>query len=490
MTDQNEGVPARAAALDLLHAALARRAGLDDALSQPSFGGLGPRERGHARALVMATLRNLGPIDKALAAKLQRPPPEMVTNLLRIGAAELYYLAAPDFAVVSTSVDLAAARKETRAFKGLVNAVLRALAREGAPAADPAALCPDWLLSRWKAAWGVQAALKIAAQIAEEPGTDLSFKAPPPAELTEALEAHALPGGSWRTAKGGLVSEWPGFEDGSWWIQDAAAAIPVRLLGVQPGESAVDLCAAPGGKTLQLAAAGAETVAVDRSAPRLKRVAENLARTGLSAETVAADAGTWDDARTFDAVLLDAPLHRHGHLPPPSRRAVGQPPRRRGAPGQEPGQAARFRRRPGEERRAHGLLRLLPGAGRGRAAGRGLPQAPSRLRPGAHRPRRGRRTGRQRHARGDPAPAALPHRRRRRRLLRGPVPARLALSLEGRGLGEGECRTFPWGLWRRSASGAPSSTPQRDHPHPCPSPLEGEGTPATAGVLAPVTSPR
>ncbi|MEI9891442.1 MAG: transcription antitermination factor NusB [Caulobacteraceae bacterium] len=312
MTDQNEGVPARAAALDLLHAALARRAGLDDALSQPSFGGLGPRERGHARALVMATLRNLGPIDKALAAKLQRPPPEMVTNLLRIGAAELYYLAAPDFAVVSTSVDLAAARKETRAFKGLVNAVLRALAREGAPAADPAALCPDWLLSRWKAAWGVQAALKIAAQIAEEPGTDLSFKAPPPAELTEALEAHALPGGSWRTAKGGLVSEWPGFEDGSWWIQDAAAAIPVRLLGVQPGESAVDLCAAPGGKTLQLAAAGAETVAVDRSAPRLKRVAENLARTGLSAETVAADAGTWDDARTFDAVLLDAPCTATG----------------------------------------------------------------------------------------------------------------------------------------------------------------------------------
>ena len=312
MTDSSEGVPARAAALDMLHAALARRAGLDDALARPPFSTLPPRERGHARALVMATLRNLGPIDKALQAKLQKPPPEMVVNLLRIGAAELYYLAAPDFAVVSTSVDLAAGRKETRAFKGLVNAVLRALAREGAPAADAAALCPDWLLSRWKAAWGSEVALKIAAMIAQEPSADLSFRIPPDAALAEGLEARELPGGSWRTDKGGSVTEWPGFDDGSWWMQDASAAIPARLLDLKPGQTAIDLCAAPGGKTLQLAAMGAETVAIDRSAPRLQRVAENLKRTGLKAETHAADAATWADARQFDAVLLDAPCTATG----------------------------------------------------------------------------------------------------------------------------------------------------------------------------------
>jgi 16S rRNA (cytosine967-C5)-methyltransferase len=310
-----EGLPARAAALDLLHAALSRRAGLDDALLRPPFSTLSPRERGHARALVMAALRRLGPIDRMLDKRLQKPPPDAVRNILRLGAAELFWMQAPDFAVVSTSVDLAASRKETRPFKGLVNAVLRALARDGATAVEPQSLCPDWLYARWKAAWGAEGASRIAALIAEEPSTDLSFKAPPPPELVEALEARALPGGSWRTDEGGLVSEWPGFEDGLWWVQDAAAAIPARLLGIKPGETAVDLCAAPGGKTLQLAAAGASVVAVDRSAPRLKRVGENLARTRLAAETVAADAADaadWADKRQFDAVLLDAPCTATG----------------------------------------------------------------------------------------------------------------------------------------------------------------------------------
>ena len=312
MTNSPEGVPARAAALDLLHAALARRAGLDDALARLPFSTLPSRERGHARALVMTALRRLGPIDRLLDAKLQKPPPDLVRNLLRLGAAELFWMQAPDFAVVSTSVDLAASRKETRPFKGLVNAVLRGLARDGAPTVEPPSLCPDWLYARWKAAWGADAAQRIAALIAEEPQTDLDFKAPPAADLTAALEAHELPGGSWRTDKGGLISDWPGFEDGDWWIQDAAAAIPVRLLAMKPGETAVDLCAAPGGKTLQLAAAGASVVAVDRSAPRLKRVSENLARTRLPAETVAADADAWPDERTFDAVLLDAPCTATG----------------------------------------------------------------------------------------------------------------------------------------------------------------------------------
>ena len=312
MTGMTEGLPARAAALDLLHAALSRRAGFEDALVRPPFSALPPRERGHARALVMAALRRLGPIDRLLDGKLQRPPPDAVRNILRLGAAELFWMQAPDFAVVSTSVDLAASRKETRPFKGLVNAVLRALARDGAPEIQPQSLCPDWLYARWKAAWGAEDALKIAALIAEEPQADLSFKAPPSPEMAAALEAHEVPGGSWRTSMGGLIPEWPGFEDGLWWIQDAAAAVPARLLAGKPGETAVDLCAAPGGKTLQLAAAGAATVAVDRSAPRLKRVSENLDRTHLSAEIVTADAGDWPDARQFDAVLLDAPCTATG----------------------------------------------------------------------------------------------------------------------------------------------------------------------------------
>ena len=312
MTQTSEGLPARAAALDMLHAALARRAGLDDALARPPFSALPPRERAHARALTMAALRHLGPIDKALAARLDKPPPEAVMNLLRIGAAQLWHMEAPDFAVVSTSVDLAAGRKDTKPFKGLVNAVLRALARDGRPADDVEALAPDWLLARWKAAWGAEAALRIAARIAEEPDTDLSFRRPPDAALAEALEAHELPGGSWRTARGGALPEWPGFDEGLWWVQDAAAAIPARLLAVRPGERAVDLCAAPGGKTLQLAAASARTVALDRSAPRLQRVAENLRRLKLGAETHAADAAAWADERAFDAVLLDAPCTATG----------------------------------------------------------------------------------------------------------------------------------------------------------------------------------
>ena len=312
MTNQIEGLPARAAALDLLHAALSRRAGLDDALARPPFSALPPRERGHARALVMAALRRLGTIDRLLDKKLSKAPPDMVRNLLRLGAAELFWMQAPDFAVVSTSVDLAASRKDTRPFKGLVNAVLRGLIRDGAPEATPESLCPDWLYARWKGAWGADGAARIAALIAEEPQTDLSFKTPPTPELAEALEAQELPGGSWRTAKGGLVPEWPGFEDGQWWVQDAAAAIPARLLHLKSGESAVDLCAAPGGKTLQLAAAGATVVAVDRSAQRLTRVTENLARIGLTAEIRTADAADWTDERQFDAVLLDAPCTATG----------------------------------------------------------------------------------------------------------------------------------------------------------------------------------
>ncbi|MET3526513.1 RsmB/NOP family class I SAM-dependent RNA methyltransferase [Phenylobacterium koreense] len=311
--DRDIGLPARRAAIDILSAALARRAGLEEALARPAFRNLALRDRGFAMALAMATLRRLGAIERALDSRLAKPPPEAVRNILRIGVTQAFLMDTPAFAAVTTSVDLAASHSSTRAFKGLVNGVLRGLLREPPVLDDPEALCPPWLYARWTAAYGVEAARAMAALIAQEPATDLSLKsAADAAELAQALEAEILPGGALRTARKGEVTGWPAYGEGRWWVQDASAAIPARLLDVRPGESALDLCAAPGGKTLQLAAAGAEVVAVDRSAARLGRARENLERMGLKAEIVAADAGEWDDGRTFDAVLLDAPCSATG----------------------------------------------------------------------------------------------------------------------------------------------------------------------------------
>lgn len=310
-SDDIRGLPARRAALDLLTAALARRSGLDEAAGANAFRGLEPRDRAFARALTLAALRHLGPIDRALEARLAKPPPEAVKNILRLGAAQAFAMGAPAYAAVAASVDLAAASAATRPFKGLVNAVLRKLTREPPNLADPEALAPSWLFARWRAAYGEDTARAIAAVIATEPATDLSLKAADPT-LASALEAESLAGGTLRTAKRGDVSAWPGFDDGTWWVQDANAAVPARLLDAQPGQTALDLCAAPGGKTLQLAATGASVTALDRSAARLERLKENLERTGLAAEIITADAATWDDPRRFDAVLLDAPCSATG----------------------------------------------------------------------------------------------------------------------------------------------------------------------------------
>jgi 16S rRNA (cytosine967-C5)-methyltransferase len=307
------GLPARAAALDLLTAALSRRGGIDEGLTHPALKALAPRDRAFARALVMATLRRLGPIDSALQARLQKPPPDRVVQVLRLGVAQAFVLKTPVHAAVGTSVDLAAADKQSRPFKGLVNAVLRGLTREPPDLDDAERLVPPWLYARWVAAYGEETARAIAAQVAEEPATDLSLKDPAEAAaLAAELEGRVLPGGTVRTERRGEVSAWPGFAEGRWWVQDASAAIPVRLLDVQADETVLDLCAAPGGKTLQLAAAGARVTAVDRSAGRLKRVDENLKRMGLSAEIVASDATQWTDRRRFDAVVLDAPCSATG----------------------------------------------------------------------------------------------------------------------------------------------------------------------------------
>jgi 16S rRNA (cytosine967-C5)-methyltransferase len=282
-------------------------------MKRPQLTRLNPRDRGFARVLALTVLRRLGPIDQMLGARLHKPPPDQVRLLLRLGVAQLFWLDVPAFAAVMTTVDLAARDPASQPFKGLVNGVLRALGREGAPEPQPESYLPPWLYARWVTAYGEPAAKAVAACVPDEPPTDLSLRDPQQTEsLSQDLDAEVLPGGSLRTGRRGNVTDWPGFAEGSWWIQDAAAALPARLLAIQPGEAALDLCAAPGGKTLQLAAAGGRVVAVDRSPARLKQLEENLARMRLTAELVAADAAAWEDPRRFDAVLLDAPCSATG----------------------------------------------------------------------------------------------------------------------------------------------------------------------------------
>jgi 16S rRNA (cytosine967-C5)-methyltransferase len=304
---QSSALVARAAAVDLLAAALGGRGGLEAALAAPAFLRLAVQDRAFARALTMAALRHLGPIDAALDARLKRPPPERVRDILRLGLAQIAFLDTPAFAAVDTAVALA-----PKALRGLVNAVLRGQIRDGPLDSDPERLAPPWLIARWRAAFGAETARAVAAMIAREPATDLSCRAPADSRLVAELEAEILPGGSLRTARRGEVRAWPGYAAGAWWVQDAAAAIPARLLALSPGQTALDMCAAPGGKTFQLAAAGAAVTALDRAAPRLGRVRESLARLELEVEVICADAVAWADPREFDAVLLDAPCSATG----------------------------------------------------------------------------------------------------------------------------------------------------------------------------------
>jgi 16S rRNA (cytosine967-C5)-methyltransferase len=312
----DQGLAARRAALALIDAALARRAGMEDAAS--GLGGLEPRDRAFARALASETLRRKGSLDHVLAARLQRPPPEPVRALLRLGLAQTALLDTPAHAAVSTTLALAEADRATRPFKGLLNGVLRGIERDGAAAAldaaPPLSDLPEWLAARWRTAWGEATLAALAARLRETPPTDLALRDPTEAEaLAAELEGVVLPGGALRTARRADVATWPGYDDGRWWVQDYAAGVPVRLLAPRPGETALDLCAAPGGKTLQLSAAGAQVTALDKSAPRSARIAENLARTRLQADLITADAGTWTGGdATFDAVLLDAPCTATG----------------------------------------------------------------------------------------------------------------------------------------------------------------------------------
>ena len=306
---------------------LGARASLAEQIADPAgpVAGLAPPERARAQALAATSLRHLGRIDAVLAGLVERPPPLPVRNLLRLLVADLNLAGTPAHAAVDSAVRLVRERAKTRAMAGLVNAVGRRLAAGGAAMweAAPEGGLPGWIAEPVREAWGGEVLAGIcAAHLAEPVPVDVTPK--PGADLA-ALAGQAgalwLPTGSLRLARPGQISQAPGFAEGDWWVQDAAAALPARLLGPVAGCDVLDLCAAPGGKTLQLAAAGARVTALDVSAARLQRVAENLARTRLSAEIVAADALGWEPGRRFDAILVDAPcsatgtIRRHPDLP-------------------------------------------------------------------------------------------------------------------------------------------------------------------------------
>ena len=314
--------PARRAALGLLIGVLEDRESLAEQIAQDALDGLEPGQRARAQRLATLTLSQLARADAVLKPHLRRRPSPDIMALLRLATVELLADGQPPHGVVAAAVTLAkSAGPRTGSFAGLVNAVLRKVAEEGPKWVTlPPPELPGWLRGRVMAAYGKRAAQAMeAAHLAGAP-LDITVKSDA-GEWAAKLGAELLPTGSLRLRAPGKVSDLPGYDEGAWWVQDAAAALAARMLGAQPGERVLDLCAAPGGKTLQLAAAGAEVTALDISPRRLGRLEENLERCRLSAEIVAADALDWVPDAPFDAILLDAPcsatgtIRRHPDLP-------------------------------------------------------------------------------------------------------------------------------------------------------------------------------
>lgn len=324
-----QGFEARHASVRLLSEVLDDGRSLDarlDAADSP-FARLSTQDRAFARAIVSAALRRKGQIDDALGQLMQRKlPPRSgsLRRILEIAAAQILFLEVPDHAAVSTALALADAEPKARHFKPLANGVLRNIARQRdtiLASQDAARLnTPDWLWAAWSTAYGADAARAIAEIHLVEPPLDVTVKAGP-GDWAARLDGEALPTGTVRFNPQGRIEAMPGYDEGGWWVQDFAATLPAWLLGVVAGKKVLDLCAAPGGKTAQLALAGADVTAVDSSASRMRRLEANLKRLGLKAECVVADAATYEPGTLFDAVLLDAPcsatgtIRRHPDIP-------------------------------------------------------------------------------------------------------------------------------------------------------------------------------
>lgn len=321
------GVPARRAALKALIAVLDDEKPLDTAWREARLDRLEPRDAAFARLLVLTTLRRLGSIDAVIDKFVERRPVRrnmLAIHIIRIAAAELLALDGAAHAAVDSAVRLARADKTIRRLSGMVNAVCRKIATAGVQLFDEIDAArvdtPAWLWMRLVYDYGEQDAYAIA--IAHRNGASLDLTARTNSdEWAARLKARSLPNGSIRLDDAGAVEALEGYSEGVWWAQDAAAAIPAAMLGDVRGKRVLDLCAAPGGKTMQLAARGAKVTALDLSEMRARRLRANLERTKLKAEVIVADALDWEPDAPFDAILLDAPcsatgtIRRHPDLP-------------------------------------------------------------------------------------------------------------------------------------------------------------------------------
>jgi 16S rRNA (cytosine967-C5)-methyltransferase len=319
------GLAARRIAADILDGVLHKHRTLDDQLdgagAHPGLKTLADRDRALMRRLVSTILRRLGTLGHLLSRLLDRGIPTdapRAQSALLIGAAQILWMDVPDHAAVDLSVRLVQSDRRAAKYAGLVNAVLRRCAREGQALADEVKSqmldVPPWLLARWTAHYGDATAKEMAFAISHEPSLDLTVKSDAP-QWASRLHGETLPSGTVRTLLQGPVTMLPGFSEGQWWVQDAAAALPARLFGDVEGKTIADLCAAPGGKTAQLAHAGAHVTAVDRSPARMARLRDNLARLSLQAENVVADAAEWPGGNeSFDGILVDAPCTSTGTI--------------------------------------------------------------------------------------------------------------------------------------------------------------------------------
>lgn len=315
------GLPPRRVAAFVLRDINEESLTLEDALARQFAEGEGPglddRDRALVRAIVTAALRRLGTIHAALDERMPKGIPAksgLLAEILIVGAAQILLLDIPDRAAVDLAVHHARADRRAFPYAKLVNAVLRrvAEAREAILASPSAVDAPRWLFERWQQTYGDTTARAIMEAQRREPGVDITVKSDAPV-WAERLNGLLLSTGTVRLIDRTRISTLSGYEEGAWWVQDAAASLPARLIAARTGERVLDLCAAPGGKTAQLAAAGAIVTAVDRSPERLQRLRDNLQRLGLSAEVVAADVRTFN-AAPYDAVLLDAPCSATGTI--------------------------------------------------------------------------------------------------------------------------------------------------------------------------------
>lgn len=317
----SSSIAPRAAAWELIAHVLMNKRGLSDVLSNPpaDFSALSGPDRARAQRLCLEAFRHHGRADILLRRAMRKVPHDPVLWLLRLAVVEMCELGAPAHGVINDTVTMTRDHAGEPRLAAMVNAVLRQIA--ALPAQDwtdtPVPRLPSWLRGALQNAYGAKITAAIEAAHMTPPPLDLTLRGEMPDGLTGAL----LPMGSLRLAVGAQVTALPGYEQGLWWVQNAAAALPARLLAAQQGERVLDLCAAPGGKTLQLAAAGASVTALDMSAPRMTRLSQNLTRTGLTADMVVADALHWRPDAPFDAILLDAPcsatgtIRRHPDLP-------------------------------------------------------------------------------------------------------------------------------------------------------------------------------